>query len=457
MGFSLFKSKKVGPFRINASGSGLGVSFGVKGARVNFSPRGTFVNIGTNGIYYRKKISGNKNSASKIEESVDVDYQETYGGESIGTVNLDSMNAVDSQELIEEIKTKAKKKSLVNWIGVLPIICILFTLCNSEETILVDKERSQKIETVIISGTRANIRDEPNNNSNVILTADQGSKFLLGESTDNNWIEIKGGLLDSNQTAYVFNSLAILSDSTYTTAYQESITQDKDNGNLILLLMPLFIGWLVLMSFFDRKRKKIELYYAFDDHTKLLYNNMIKGIAELQRVQRVWHYSHSATVKDSKYHAGANKLVKRHKINGVQLDSKPVDYFECNVSIPCISLSRTKLYFLPERILIQIGNKYGSLLYSEVQIDKSRSTFIEDEKVMTDAKVIDHTYKYVNKRGGPDKRFKDNRQIPVCAYSQYEFTSKNGLDETIVTSKLEGMDSLMDAMCEIQNYEEIVK
>jgi hypothetical protein len=229
MGFPFFKSKKVGPFRINASGSGLGVSFGVKGARVNFSPRGTFVNLGTNGIYYRKKISGNRKSKSQLEESVDVDYQDTYNGESIGTVNLDSMNTVDSQELIEEIKAKAKKFSLVNWIGILPIICILLTLCNSKETILVNKEKIHKIETVTISGTRANIRDAPSNNSDILLIANQGDKFLLGESPSNSWIQIKEGPLDSNQIAYVYNNLATISDSTYTTIYQESVTQDKDN------------------------------------------------------------------------------------------------------------------------------------------------------------------------------------------------------------------------------------
>lgn len=456
MGFSFFRSKKVGPFRINASGSGLGVSFGVKGARINLSPRGTFVNFGANGIYYRKKISGNQKSKSENEEQVEVDYLDTYGGESIGTVNLENLNSVDSNDLIEEIKTKSKKISFVNWLGIFPIICVLFTLCTDKETIEVSRDRTERIKIVVINGLKANIRDAPSNNSNILLSVDQNSKFLHGGESQGSWIKIKGGQLDSNQVAYVYNDLASIQDSSYTINYLEKITQDKENGNLILLLLPIFIGWLVLMSYFDRKRKKIELYYAFDDKTKKLYNNLILGFGDLLKVQRIWHYSYQASITDSKYHAGANKIVKRHKINGVRLDYKPVGFFECNVSIPCISLSGTNLFFLPERLLIQIGKKFGSLNYSEVQMLKSTSNFVEDELVMSDAKVVDQTYKYVNKKGGPDKRFKDNRQIPVCAYSQYELTSNNGLQEMIVTSKLNGMDRLIDALCEIQNYEELI-
>lgn len=65
MGWSFRKSKSVGPFRLNFSKSGVGVSTGVKGARMSFGPRGTYVNLGRNGIYYRKKIGGTKTNKSQ--------------------------------------------------------------------------------------------------------------------------------------------------------------------------------------------------------------------------------------------------------------------------------------------------------------------------------------------------------------------------------------------------------
>jgi len=54
MGWYLRKSAKVGPVRINLSKSGIGYSFGVKGARIGTGPRGPYVAGGRYGIYFRR-------------------------------------------------------------------------------------------------------------------------------------------------------------------------------------------------------------------------------------------------------------------------------------------------------------------------------------------------------------------------------------------------------------------
>ncbi len=59
MGMYIRKSLKVGPIRVNLSKSGVGVSAGVKGARIGVRPDGaTYVHVGRGGIYYRKLFSG---------------------------------------------------------------------------------------------------------------------------------------------------------------------------------------------------------------------------------------------------------------------------------------------------------------------------------------------------------------------------------------------------------------
>jgi hypothetical protein len=56
MGFFFRKSIGFGPFRLNLSKSGVGVSTGIKGARVWTGPRGTYVQVGRKGFYYRQKL-----------------------------------------------------------------------------------------------------------------------------------------------------------------------------------------------------------------------------------------------------------------------------------------------------------------------------------------------------------------------------------------------------------------
>ena len=58
MGLFLRKSIKFGPLRFNLSKSGIGVSAGIKGARISTGPRGTQLNVGRKGIYYRKQLAG---------------------------------------------------------------------------------------------------------------------------------------------------------------------------------------------------------------------------------------------------------------------------------------------------------------------------------------------------------------------------------------------------------------
>jgi len=57
MGLYLRKAFRAGPVRFNLSKRGLGLSGGVKGARVGIGPRGPYVHAGRHGLYYRKHLS----------------------------------------------------------------------------------------------------------------------------------------------------------------------------------------------------------------------------------------------------------------------------------------------------------------------------------------------------------------------------------------------------------------
>ena len=59
--------------------------------------------------------------------------------------------------------------------------------------------------------------------------------------------------------------------------------------------------------------------------------------------------------------------------------------------------------------------------------------FHEDEHVPADARVVGHTWLKANKDNTPDRRFRDNRQIPVALYGWLEFRS-GGLHEAYMVS-----------------------
>lgn len=68
MGLYLRKSFRAGPIRFNLSKSGLGLSGGVKDARVGVGPRGTYVHAGRHGLYYRKQLSSGRSHAQSTAD-----------------------------------------------------------------------------------------------------------------------------------------------------------------------------------------------------------------------------------------------------------------------------------------------------------------------------------------------------------------------------------------------------
>jgi hypothetical protein len=70
MGFYLRKSFRFGPLRLNLSKRGLGLSAGVKGARIGVSAEGKpYVAAGREGIYYRQNLGQGRPSRHVHEES----------------------------------------------------------------------------------------------------------------------------------------------------------------------------------------------------------------------------------------------------------------------------------------------------------------------------------------------------------------------------------------------------
>lgn len=94
-----------------------------------------------------------------------------------------------------------------------------------------------------------------------------------------------------------------------------------------------------------------------------------------------------------------------------------------------------KCSILPDLVLVEDGNRYGAIGYGELRTQFAPSNFIETGQVPSDAEVVGHTWAHPNKSGGPDRRFKNNRQIPVCRYEALRLSSGSGLNELVEFSK----------------------
>jgi hypothetical protein len=195
-----------------------------------------------------------------------------------------------------------------------------------------------------------------------------------------------------------------------------------------IALILVAIAWHV-----DQLRKTTVLMYDLEPEAVVDFERLVAALQELGQSQRIWHVDAAADVRDRKYHAGASTLVTRKETRVV--NALP-PYMKCNIDVPAVSVGRQRLYFFPDRVLVCEPHAVGAVPYADLRISRTTTRFVETDPVPSDARVVGQTWRYTNKSGGPDRRFRDNRQIPICEYEEVLFTSGSGLNELLQVSRL---------------------
>jgi len=195
-----------------------------------------------------------------------------------------------------------------------------------------------------------------------------------------------------------------------------------------------FCGWLVAL-YCDALRKTVVLFYDLDSHVEQAYAALHTTFEELRGCSHMWHVESKGNVTsthDSKVNAGAGHLVKRNQ-ERVAYELPP--YFKTNISVPMVPCGRQRLYFFPDRILFWDSSGVGTVSFDRLEVAHGERQFIEDGSVPRDSVVVGSTWQYVNKEGGPDKRFSNNRQIPIVLYEEILLQSGSGLRELFQVSR----------------------
>ena len=203
----------------------------------------------------------------------------------------------------------------------------------------------------------------------------------------------------------------------------------------IWLLATFFIGGCIGVYFAyqrDILSKTVVIFYDFDTEMENAYNDLIQSIQNLSRCARAWFIEAEGRVHDRKYHAGASKIIRR-KLASIKKSEPP--YVKTNIETFSIGLGKQVLHLFPDRIFIFETDSVGAVSYNNLQLSVQPSRFIEDEGVPNDAKIVDYTWRYVNKNGAPDKRFKNNYRLPICLYDEISLYSPTGLNKVIQISR----------------------
>lgn len=195
---------------------------------------------------------------------------------------------------------------------------------------------------------------------------------------------------------------------------------------LIAGLIPISI-----VSNSDYLRRTYPLLYELEEEESTRWNQVQVDLAALARTHSMWRVQAIGAVTQSKYAAGATHNLDRVQAKCIQGDPP---HIATNVSPYYIQAGSFYLCFLPDLVYVLDNKSWGAVAYDDLKIAISTTHFIEHGVVPADARVVGRTWQYVNKDGSPDRRFNNNREIPVCEYQVIHLTSSRGLNVVLHAS-----------------------
>ena len=218
-------------------------------------------------------------------------------------------------------------------------------------------------------------------------------------------------------------------------------------------IIPLLIAILVVglpatawLSQRDRARKRTVVFYDVTDEHAARYQNLVDGCSRAISSQRAWRVvsrGNLRTTQQRKTHAGVNTIVGRVPLRR-SLGGPPA--LATNIAVPSFESSKESLYLLPDRALLRTGRRYADLPFDAISARASTTVFVEDGPVPRDANVVGSTWQFVNVKGGPDRRYKNNKKLPRLQYGELVLTGPAGLQLQWQFSLADAAQSLAHAL-----------
>ena len=195
-------------------------------------------------------------------------------------------------------------------------------------------------------------------------------------------------------------------------------------------LILMFVSAIPLWRFFSAR-----LGFDLDSEAELEWKKLTEIIYGMRNSKKLWLVETASYNSNTKVNAGAFRNISRGDATVKIIKANRSTGFRVKSDVPSalIKSNKCKILFIPSGILIKKGARLIAYSYEDISLFSSTTNFIENGPVARDAEIIRHTWQFVNKNGTPDRRYKNNRQLPVCLYGTLMIRGNN-LDVELQTS-----------------------
>ncbi|NRQ40419.1 hypothetical protein HII36_52680 [Nonomuraea sp. NN258] len=199
-------------------------------------------------------------------------------------------------------------------------------------------------------------------------------------------------------------------------------------GRFGLVVVAVGLPCVLWVALRDRAARAVVVMYDVTDEAARRFDHLINAIIGLQRAHGFWLITASGAITSTyqfKVNAGASRLLSRTNASARLAGPR---ILVTNVAVPTLTAGSLSVHFLPDRVLFRDGRHVADLAYQHLQVGLEHTRFIEEGPVPPDGTVVDSTWRYVNVKGGPDRRFKNNVRLPILLYGRLVLRSHGGLN-----------------------------
>lgn len=190
----------------------------------------------------------------------------------------------------------------------------------------------------------------------------------------------------------------------------------------------------------ELEKSRMGLDITFDDELLRKYELVTATFRKLSQSNRIWDVTSAVDENRRVTRSAASTLVTKTQVTiGVKSIDDILSNFE---PLWFKNANGADLYFYPGFIIMYDSKeRFGIIDLKELQFNFAPVRFIEEGVVPPDTKIIDQTWHKVNKNGAPDKRFRDNFQIPIVRYGRISMRTTAGVHEEYQFSNYEAAET----------------
>jgi hypothetical protein len=124
------------------------------------------------------------------------------------------------------------------------------------------------------------------------------------------------------------------------------------------------------------------------------------------------------------------------------------DKSQMNVTPPVFIVGALQIFFLPHCMMFREGSSAKFIFYETVtcSVLDLPMTFPNAPQGVT---ILDHTWTFMNKDGGPDRRYSDNPLIPIVAVAELRFDFVESKSRRFIFSDREAAKGFCDAITKL--------